>query len=733
MSDSETDTRIAVPKFSSFKGKKPAEPTKSDESRSKDREKSSSRDAHREKRHHSRHHESRRRHELEPRRRDRLSEPQHEPKSLPERGTSSSFVIDTKGDRLISKYGLDRAKVPAYYRHGGGRVLGTIGRLVIHRDGPRDQFSLRFPGEGLGFFDKDGLRSKTFRPTRDPIRLRARASGVDEDETFLAVSSSGKRKRDQEGSDSDDDEGPSYRSIEGKSKPKTAFESDDESSEGEDEVVNLEQDNPLKWKSIQLNRQVKENPGDIDAWLELVDHQDDLQRAGETIDERTTTNTAHSFSEIKVDMLESAISNAVVAEDRATVLVRLMREGTKVWPSKVAVKKWSEVEKEEENNFELWRTHLDFAMSNISMFQYDDVKQMLLNRLHSLLSRSTTENGEHWQEAIYVFLRTTRFMHDSGYKELAVSAWQALLELNFFRANVESHETAMDSFRDFWESEVSRLGDDSAKGWKHYVSSGGQTAAPEPRTGDPMQDISTRDAYKAWGYSERSHANTAKMPARTMDDGTEDDPFRVVMFSDIEPCLFFVPDVLLKGRTRALLLDAFLVFCGLPPASRSTHVAELAFNDQFTFRPEVNANGMPTVLPSDTEEVQRRPPAFSCFLNAAMSPDLLFGGPDWFQFFGSVMGILPVEATFVGNVLRQLVHDANMEGLAIYYLGFGFAQDPSLVKKPAKALLKKYPDNAQLYNAYALAEFANRNADVGKKVILSALEAPSVCEISVRV
>ncbi|KAK8932564.1 hypothetical protein H634G_06222 [Metarhizium anisopliae BRIP 53293] len=731
MSDSESGTKLVVPKFSSFKARDPARPTKADGGKGKQRERSHSRDRHRDKRHRSHHsQDSRRREERSSRHRERQAAPPQEPaqgpKALLEKTTSSAFVIDTKGDHLILKYGLDRAKVPAYYRYGGGRVLGTAGRLVIHREGPRDQFSLRFPGDGVGFFDKDGLRSKSFRLTRDPIRLRARASESDEDDTFLAVGSSKKRKQDERDSESEDDEGLSYRSIEGKAKAKAALESDHDSSGSEDEVVDLEHDNPLRWKSIQLNRQVKDHPGDIDAWMELVDHQDDLQRAGETIDERTTANTAHSFSEIKVDMLESALSNAIVAEDREIVLVRLMREGMKIWPSKLAAKKWSEIEKEVENNFELWRAHLDFAMSNISSFQYDDVKQMLLDRLRAVLSRAGAQE-KHWEEAIYVFLRTTRLMHDSGYKELAVAAWQALLEFNFFRGGSEMPGTGMEAFRDFWESEVPRLGEEDAKGWKYHMSTGGQVEAPEPRKDNPVADIATRDAYKAWAHYELGRAQSAKLPARTMDDGTEDDPFRVVMISDIEPLLFMVPDALLQGRPGELLLDAFLIFCGLPPLFRSTPLAELAFDDQFTSSSTVTSTAVrQATLLDDPEEVRRKPPSFSRVLNAALSPGLLFTGADWFQYFGSSLTNLPVEMAFVKNVLKHLVHEAEAESLALYYLGFSFASERPLVKKPAKALLKKYPNNADLYNAYALAEFANDNVDVGKKVLVSAMEAPSL-------
>ncbi|KAK2608795.1 hypothetical protein QQS21_002652 [Conoideocrella luteorostrata] len=749
-SDNETSFQPAVPKFSSFKAKETSGRTESQGSIARKQERRHSKEAHpSEKRHRSHRHrhdydddrqelsQSRRRHEHSSRSRSRKSpELQQQPKSLPERASSSSlFTIDTRGDCLISKYGsIDRAQIPAYYRYGGGRVLGTTGKLVIHRDGARDQFSLRFPGEGLGLSLRDGLRSKSLRFSKESIRLRARARATDADaqddeDGFLPVGRSRKRKRSQGQSESSDDEGPSYRSIEGKAKTK-AFDGESDESSSDEEAVDLQEDNPLKWKSIQLNRRVKEHPGDIDAWLELVNHQDDLQRAGESVDEQNSADAAHSFSEIKVSMLELALDNSSAPEDKLEVLVRLMREGMKIWPAKTAAKKWSELAGEEASNFELWRAHVDFSMTSITIFQYEDIKRMLLERLHRVLARSNSQKMESdYSELLYVFLRAMRFLHDSGYKELAVAAWQAILEINFFRPTLSRNEDIMGSFRDFWESEVPRLGDAEAQGWKQYVETSGQVDAPEPRADSAVQGISTGDAYKAWGHSERCRAEEAKMPARTMDDGTDDDPFRVVMFSDIEPWLFCIPEPEMSGSVGLQLIDAFLIFCGLPPVSRASRWTMLAFRDQFTFRSApiktyIKASPLPL---NDVGDIQRKPPKFEgSNADMAMSPNLLFSGNSWFQYIGLDFDSLPVDATWAVETVRQLVHLADVKSLALYYLGFSYQKDSTMVKKSAKALLKTYADFAELYNAYALAEFANGHHEIAMKVIASTVESPSL-------
>ncbi|KAF4965184.1 hypothetical protein FSARC_6978 [Fusarium sarcochroum] len=766
MSSKDEDTKLTVPKFASFKAKpesselkapkfssfKPKDKNKdqSATASSSGREKDRDRDSRRKRSHHSEshrdHHHSKRhrtdshhRHRESSRRSNPSEALEHRPLPKPPRDINDAsrlYIIDTKGDPLIIRYGnLDRSQIPAYYRDGYGRVLGTRGRLMIHHDGPRDQFSLRMPGEGsYAFKDKDGLRSKTWRVRPTPFRIRKQENDAQDegDDDFLPLSTSKKRKHDHQASESsDDEEQPSYRSIEGKAKPRQYDDSDLESeSDSPAEHVDLDQNNPLKWKSIQLSRRVKDQPDDIDAWLELANHQDALLRAGEDIDRKALEAEVHSYAEIKLHMLESALSNISNPEDRIRVLVPLMHEGIKVWNSKTAAKRWSDLREDEDKNFRLWKTHLDFAMSNISAFHFDAVKQMHLDRLRHVISRSPSNTEpEDFKEAIYVFLRLTRFIHDSGYKELAVAAWQAFLELNFFRpVQLDEQGAALESLRDFWESEVPRIGEAEAQGWTKFVEDDGMGDAPEPLQDNKDPEHQSRDDYKRWASMESLQAEKARVPARTMDEGTEDDPFRVVMFSDIEPFLFVIPRSILPA-VQQQLLDAFLIFSGFPPTFWSDSWSEEAYHDQFLARSTQNLELSAPTYPSEDEdptEIQRKPPPFGQKpLCISESPDTLFSRTDWFSYLPSRNSENDVELGLVVNATKQLVHTANFGDLATYHLALCAVKDGSSVKKSAKALLKRYPTNLGLYGAYALGEFANNNHDVANKVVSSATELAS--------
>ncbi|KJZ72905.1 hypothetical protein HIM_07668 [Hirsutella minnesotensis 3608] len=745
MADGE-DKKLTVPKFSSFKTKAPAPATCSGSERSKSaRDEGDDRDRRRSAhRHHSHRHQrdshGRERSHREERRRDSRDDKQTRHKDSSrrphERDAPASvpglFVIDTKGDPLIRKYGLDRSKIPAYYRRRGGRALGADGRVRFDWDGPVERFSILLPGQSSSFGERGGLRSKGWQG-REAIRIRARKGDTPEedDSGFLSLENPKKRKRrDRDSESSEAEDQPSWRSIEGKAKAAKAVDSDDEDDDSaSDEDVILDRDNPLRWKSMQLSRQVKEHPEDIDAWLELVDHQDDLLRDGETIDDRASENAARSFTEIKVHLLESALTHASQPQDRQRVLVALMRQGVKVWTRPVADKKWAQIASDEEQVFALWKIHLDYAMSTVATVQYEEIKSMLLKRLQQTVSRCGLASREDLEEATYIFLRATRFFHDAGYKELAVAAWQGLLELNIFRPDsLHGRQELLATFESFWENEVPRIGEPGARGWKYYFDAGEPGQEPEPQAFDEPEKPRGRDSYLAWTVAECARGDKAAMPARTMDPGTEDDPFRVVMFSDIESLLFVVPpdahpDVIPQ------LVNAFLLFCGFPPAYRCSALLEEACYDQFLVRPrtDLTLQSVGETAVDEQEVLQRKPPAFSngnCL--AKLSPDLLFAANSWFSLFGNVNLTNTVGPSTVHIAVQQLVYSDRVSDLALYYLGLCFATHPSGIKKEAKALLKRYPDNVQLYNAYALAEFSIGNVEVAHKVMISAMGSPAL-------
>lgn len=642
---------------------------------------------------------------------------------------SDLFVIDKKGDPLLPKYGADRYKQVAFYRPRRERVLGTEGYLYIHRDAPLEQFSIRKPGEMYGapsLRDKNAFRVKLRQV--EPRLLRAskkaarEADGPEED--FISLKPPKKKKSRGLGDSSEDERGPNYRSILGKEKAKGPLDDEGDGETSDDDDMERTTD-PLHDKSIELSRRVKEHPDDIPAWLELISHQDVLMKAGANGQE-PTANEVRSFSEIKLSMYDMALAQVKSPHQKETLLVGQMRAGAKVWDPQAHEKRWAKIEKEVEDSFLLWKTRLDYKLSDIVTFRYDKLKQMFIDRL-ALVARKA--DGEVvrvrqvalYRELLYVFLRATRFFHDCGYRELAVASWQALLELNFCGPGFPNPAGAVpESFQEFWESEVPRVGEPAALGWSSFLATGDDSSVPEaaPRGSGPGGPQS-RDVYKAWAVQELYQTARSRMPARTLDEDTENDPFRLIMYSDLEGIPFPIPSNLLP-QLKAELFDAFLAFCQLPPVSPNKQAwgtdPHLAAMDGVF---EQLAVAQPKRFTEGDESTRAPPPFVQEAITAAIAPKAICSL--LLSLKHTSKESFPVELLWVARTLGTLVASGH-EDLAQHCLALEYISNPSGVKNAARTLLKQYPHNIGLYNLYALLEWDAGNPAAARTVLSAATQ-----------
>lgn len=647
---------------------------------------------------------------------------------------AACYVIDKRGDPLIRKYGGNsRYDVPKYRRYGSGRVLGADGYLRIESLGSRDVFTIRGFNEGGGSADRKSVLGRAGRESARPVRVRKeQAATYTGTEDFLLLRPSKKRKRGASpGSDaSSDQDGPSYRSIHGKSKPHEFSDSDEEyesdASGAAAERRQQDLDDPIKAKTMTLSQRVRDHPQDVDAWLALVEHQDTLLRLKDHNGQKPTQAEIKSFADIKLSMLEKALAQATLPTQQNALRLRIMKEGVKIWDSRTIAKKWEELVKDHGANYDIWRGFVAFKQTDLGTLRYEDVKQLYVARLHYVRAGIANGSGS-YGELIAVFTRMLRFIAETGYSELAAAAWQAILELHFCRPSTHSGDATTSvppSFQDFWETEVARIGDESAKGWAAFELNGGTDEAPEPKTFDLGNAPTTRDPYKAWAAAEQRRAAQAQIPARTLDDGTEDDPYRVVVWSDIQDLLFFVPQEALSAVHQELL-DAFLVFYQLPPAFGTSEVIQGLLHDEL-----IDAGG--TVIlesPTDVEAGDSVAPSMfqRSHLRIAKSPEVLFADSNWFNYMSAAQNTEAAERwALISRVLKHLTRACGVGNLASYYLALEMARRSSDAKKTSKALLKQYPTHIELYLGYASFEFSHDNKTVARNVVLAALGLPNL-------
>jgi hypothetical protein len=154
----------------------------------------------------------------------------------------------------------------------------------------------------------------------------------------------------------------------------------------------------------------------------------------------------------------------------------------------------------------------------------------------------------------------TTFLRQAGYHELSIALWQAALEYTVLRPEGIEDSQALSSFEQYWDSEAPRLGEQSSKGWRTYLSSE-LKPSNEPLEYAPEQISPGENVFDRFVTAENKTEQSLFLPGRTIDE-FEEDVFHIIFFSDISPfleSLFHGPDI------AEPLTWAFLCYVGLPP------------------------------------------------------------------------------------------------------------------------------------------------------------------------
>ena len=652
-----------------------------------------------------------------------------------------SFVHDLKGDPLASQYdGVDRSKVPSYLRAGRGRVLGSNGRLVIDHEGSRDVFSIHLvPYHESAQRRQDDLVARVAHFKSRTVTVRhvptAKLDGPAED--FISLDNPRKRRR-SEGSASEEGS-PNYRSIEGKAKEEDFLDNDSEygSASSADGSSGPGASSALQRKVAHLKGHLEKHPDDIDAWLERLDLQDEILLQGRDGPPELTKAERQSQADIKIDIIEKALKK-VKSGDTPKLHVALFREGMRIWNRDKIEKKWEMVSKFDRPSLPLFKLRLEtMLMSGKDLVHQKILKtiesqiQLLRDEAMTLvhgdrLSQEGQDGNVHlqYEQILYLCLRATRFLLDFGYREFATAIWQGLLEVNFCRPSDLTRlpsEPSKSSFVQFWESETPHLGEARAEVCHNFIDFGSLEEA-KLQMGEKLPYFpQSSNTVLEWGLREAHYDQNAKLPVRPahLRKGQVYDPYRVVLYEDIENFIFEIPEPEFRHMQKQLL-DAFLIFCGLPPAFSDSENIQAALKDPFLL-PSLDV--LEDALLSDHSfgqgSRQRRSPCFNVpVARLAPSPEVLFSGPNWFQHMSqsSTGGDCRIDQSWALSAIRQLVYSHNVEELAEYYLALECSRNPGKVKSVAKCLLQQYPSNIGLYRGYALAELANGKLDRARNV-----------------
>jgi hypothetical protein len=622
------------------------------------------------------------------------------------------YIIDTKGDENNLVYGtIYKYSIPPYRRFGAGRILGLPKNLVIDREKSDDK-SIALKAIGEGQSARSMRQSFANLDTGAVKRLRVKKAEPGLEEAFsrnlefvpFSIKSKKRKAREDANSDQSEDDGKDhYRSIEGMKKnldrpedPDLDYASD--SDEEDDYIAAGDMDD--RGRRVELARKVDAEPANIDAWMAYVDYHDSpLGATGR----RKTAAEKKSSAEIKLDILQKALAKNPGNE---RLLLKHMDVAEELWDSQKLLSKWIRLLEENPSMLPLWTKYINFRQTDFLSFTYPECLKCFGECLR-VLSKATFKKpiGSSEREALdkvilYVFLRFVLLMQDSGYKENAIAAIQAMLELNLFcpptvtaPMAIREHEALLESFERFWNSEVPRIGENGAQGWAAFVAAGENGYAPE-RVEDIYQipPIDAHDPFGSWTDAEIKWSQRLGMPARTTDEVEDEDPLRVVLFSDFSDFLFYFA----TESVRKELVEAFLIFRALPlPESQCSNndttkdiflhntLAQLNFNvSDPWFWPKKRTEDGPLAIAWEGMEPEMKSgigdnPFEFKIDNCPLGRESIFSqSTSWFNAINRLHSDNPEEANLIRNTLKMLLNKLNDESLALYYLAWEWGNAP---------------------------------------------------------
>jgi hypothetical protein len=645
---------------------------------------------------------------------------------------SDLYVIDRKGDKYNLIYGtLHRYNVPLYHRVGRGNVLGLPTSYRIDRDTAEgdalilktgiSRTDAKRPKSKSAFAGLAKQRTKLLRVRKDPLLDAAAEASKD----FLLLDASASRRR--KGTPEDiatEDERYAYRSIHGKVKPEDDIPSDLEAvsdTDSNDGGLRVDPDEEIRSRNAELLRDVERNPTDIEAWLRLIEHQEMLLRGSERDSRALTAAERKSLADIKLSLYEKALKKVGDIPFKDILLLGVLEEGAKLWDTKKLSSQWQAVLKANSQFISLWIKYLDFRQTEFLDFTYERCFNTYLECL-KLNKLGPGEPGKgHVQ--VYLFLRLTCFIREAGFTEHAAGLWQGILETVFLRPedlSLAKDQETLSAFLDFWESEVARIGELGAKGWRS-----GENALMEPKVFAPQFKVNPRSIFATWTVCERERISNAELPGRSLDETDEDDPYRVVIASDLREVLPLVWDM----DSADVLIDSFMYYCQLPPFKSPENLESTSrwAGDNF-LRNELMSNTEITMddflqHQTDGAEPSAISPLSFPHTNFTQTTDTLFADEEaWFSSLRSwtkttMDSRSDINPDWARRTLRLLVEaNPRNDDLAEYALAVELACNSKEARKYAKSLLKKRSSNLRLYNSYALIECRSGNHTAAEHV-----------------
>ena len=586
----------------------------------------------------------------------------------------SLFFRDTRGDRVNLVYGkLHRHSVPNYRTAGYGHSLGSRERppTVIdsgHRQRQRKILEL--------------AKHSTGHPLKADPAFR---NDIDDSSSFVPLDYPPAEPISSLDRIIPDDDPRQYYQYDN-----TAFSA-------------TQQDDSVRYIAIEverrkhdLERAVTLRPEDIDAWLGLVQIQQKLVSPTGLQADQLSNRERCVLAELRIAIYKQAITAVTRMEDHARLVSGMMNEGTLVWDHEKQHAQWLKFIGSN-SSFEVWLNYIDWLQFDNPSFSFADTIRTYLESIKTWTNKPASEERD--TICIHLVLRVSVFLRQVGFCERATAVWQALLEINLFRQEDMSAGEALERFKTFWESGVPRIGEESAEGFCSR-----QQQRPPPKNDPGFTAADSDDQFDRWCRIEMAISEYAQIPARTEDSTSDQDPYRVVLFGDIEGFLFCIT----SPASQLALVDAFACFCGLPSLAGNRSPASWRTDSYLgSVTSGIDKSSITKNVVGSTES------DLIALMTSTLDPICARAEVDYHG-----------RSPWMQRAMYQICTvKPNLLSTALYALSMATADGEITVRKTAKSLLKKYPQALWIYGALALFEATIGNGQHADQVWAGAIEA----------
>ncbi|KAJ2485717.1 hypothetical protein EV174_001543 [Coemansia sp. RSA 2320] len=494
--------------------------------------------------------------------------------------------VDRRGDdnlRLFRE--TPKSTAPRFVRKGGRRVLGLGGSLRI-ASGEELMIKLAFTNTApKRYMDVDWTSQRHACEYVDPLPNHSQLLPESADYVPLAEQPLLMDRIPDKIYDSDASGGPGhlsgFRSIEGRAKHPTDYAATLADSQ---QLAGVDSDTPivrseLQKMMIELERQVKADPHDVAAWLDLVALQERIVRSAftdTTVGSKYRQASKRAIAESQLEVYKRA---KLYNPQSRPVVLGYLEQCTAIFDDESLASEWESV-LESTTDPELVLRYV--AMHQTLTIQFNVAKvvdayvkgiRRLQRILRGCLGALSNDAHKPVQAVVLLIHCACVFLRDAGYTERAISVYQAVVEWYIFtppRLYRSPFSHRKRAFEKFWDSGASRIGMPGACGWSDYDSRENESStnvmtsendAPLERAAEVM------DAAAAWSQTEQQLAELGTLPlalpmSRLKEAlaGKSLDPHSLVVFEDVEN---FVVDLPWHELTAGYLLDRFLQFLGV--------------------------------------------------------------------------------------------------------------------------------------------------------------------------